>query len=86
LEIDRTDSHIPSAPATTASLTENQNPKGAFPSSPDLRSLQAHSSIGKDCEELVRAAYGSNYARLAEIKKKYDPTNVLRLDQNIKPE
>jgi hypothetical protein len=25
-------------------------PKGAFPSSPDLRSLQAHPSIGKDLE------------------------------------
>ena len=44
----RTDSHIPSAPAATANLTQIQNPKGAFPSSPDLRSLQAHPSIGKD--------------------------------------
>jgi hypothetical protein len=36
--------------------------------------------------ELVKAAYGSNYARLAEIKKKYDPTNLLRLNPNIKPD
>ena len=36
-------------------------------------------------DELVRAAYGPNYARLVEIKKKYDPTNLLRLNQNIKP-
>jgi len=28
LEIERTDSHIPSATAATANLTQNQNPKG----------------------------------------------------------
>jgi hypothetical protein len=42
--------------------------------------------LGETSEELVRTAYGSNYARLAEIKKKYDPKNVLRLNQNIKPD
>ncbi len=41
--------------------------------------------LGETSEELVRAAYGSNYARLVEIKKKYDPGNVLRLNQNVKP-
>jgi FAD/FMN-containing dehydrogenase len=41
--------------------------------------------LGETSEELVRAAYGSNYTRLVEIKKKYDPKNVLRLNQNIKP-
>jgi hypothetical protein len=35
--------------------------------------------------ELAKSAYGSNYARLVEIKRKYDPDNVLRLNQNIKP-
>ena len=33
--------------------------------------------LGDTSEDLVRAAYGSNYARLVEIKKKYDPKNVL---------
>jgi len=42
--------------------------------------------LGETSEELVRAAYGPNYARLAELKKKYDPKNVLRLNQNIKPD
>jgi hypothetical protein len=42
--------------------------------------------LGDTSDQLVRVAYGANYARLIEIKKKYDPTNVLRLNQNIKPD
>jgi hypothetical protein len=41
--------------------------------------------LGETSEELVRAAYGPNYNRLAKIKKKYDPDNILRLNQNITP-
>ena len=41
--------------------------------------------LGDTSDDLVRVAYGPNYARLVEIKKKYDPNNVLRLNQNIKP-
>jgi hypothetical protein len=41
--------------------------------------------LGDTSDQLVRAAYGANYARLVEIKKKYDPNNVLRLNQNINP-
>ena len=41
--------------------------------------------LGDTSDQLVRAAYGPNYARLVEIKKNYDPNNVLRLNQNIKP-
>jgi FAD/FMN-containing dehydrogenase len=41
--------------------------------------------LGEEGEALVRAAYGGNYERLVEVKNKYDPTNLFRLNQNIKP-
>jgi FAD/FMN-containing dehydrogenase len=41
--------------------------------------------LGDTSDELVRSGYGPNYARLVEIKKEYDPNNVLRLNQNIAP-
>jgi hypothetical protein len=36
-------------------------------------------------EDRVKATYGSNYQRLVEIKNKYDPNNLFRVNQNILP-
>ena len=41
--------------------------------------------LGEEGEDLVKSAYGANYDRLVALKNKYDPTNLFRLNQNIKP-
>jgi FAD/FMN-containing dehydrogenase len=37
-------------------------------------------------EERTRAAYGTNYERLIEVKTKWDPRNLFRTNKNIAPE
>lgn len=36
-------------------------------------------------DERIRASYRGNYDRLVEVKRKFDPDNLFRVNQNIKP-
>ncbi len=54
--------------------------------------LQPHASgafllnfLDQEDDAVIRAAFGSNYNRLAELKRKYDPANFFRNNQNIEP-
>ena len=38
-----------------------------------------------ESEDLVKVTYGDNYDRLVSVKNKYDPDNLFRVNQNIKP-
>jgi FAD/FMN-containing dehydrogenase len=41
--------------------------------------------LGEEGPSAVKASYGANYGRLAILKKKYDPDNFFRFNQNIPP-
>ena len=54
--------------------------------------MKSHSSAGtyinylsSDSPSAVRASYASSYARLASLKRKYDPYNFYHLNRNIRP-
>ena len=43
------------------------------------------SVLDVEADDVIKTAFGPNLSRLAAIKKKYDPTNFFRVNQNINP-
>ena len=50
---------------------------------PHLERAVYVNDLGEDEGDRVRAAYGTNYDRLATVKAKYDPDNFFRGNQNV---
>jgi FAD/FMN-containing dehydrogenase len=42
--------------------------------------------LGEEGADRIKAAYGPKYEKLVAVKKKYDPTNLFRVNQNIQPQ
>ncbi len=51
----------------------------------NLNGAYVNFMMDDEIEGRVQATYGPNYERLAAVKKKYDPQNLFRVNQNIKP-
>jgi hypothetical protein len=41
--------------------------------------------LGSEDGDRIHAAYGPNQQRLAELKRRYDPANTFRRNQNVVP-
>jgi FAD/FMN-containing dehydrogenase len=41
--------------------------------------------LSEEDADTIKAAFGANYPRLAQVKKKYDPTNFFSINQNVQP-
>jgi FAD/FMN-containing dehydrogenase len=53
---------------------------------PQVSSAAYVNFLDRDDADRVRAAYGENYDRLVALKRKYDPTNFFRMNQNVRPD
>jgi FAD/FMN-containing dehydrogenase len=51
----------------------------------DLSGAYPNFMMDDEGEARLKATYGENYERLAKVKNQYDPQNVFRVNQNIKP-
>jgi hypothetical protein len=51
----------------------------------DLGGAYPNFMMDDEGDARIKASYGENYARLASVKNKFDPTNLFRVNQNIRP-
>ena len=72
-------------PSTTAANVEWT--RGTFSAlGPHMQTRRWLNYLGDDqADDAIRNAYGPNYDRLREVKRRYDPDNVFHLNHNIVP-
>lgn len=51
----------------------------------NLRGAYPNFMMDDEGDARLRATFGDNYDRLVEVKRKYDPKNLFRINQNIRP-
>jgi hypothetical protein len=51
----------------------------------DLGGAYPNFMMDDESDARLKATYGDNYARLVQLKSKYDPGNLFRVNQNIRP-
>ena len=51
----------------------------------DLGGAYPNFMMDDEGDTRLKATYGNNYERLAQVKKKYDPGNLFRVNHNIRP-
>ncbi len=60
--------------------------KASWPAiEPSTIGFYANTNLSDGPADRIRGAYGGNYDRLVALKRKYDPTNLFRLNANVKP-
>lgn len=76
---------VDSDPSNAASLkkwaTDYWNAVHQF----DLPGAYPNFMMDDEGEARIKASFGDNYPRLAALKQKYDPTNLFRVNHNIRP-
>ena len=59
--------------------------EGIGPGEPDGSRYLNFPGFQEEGEEMMRKSFGGQYEHLIALKQQYDPSNLFRLNQNVKP-
>ncbi len=76
---------LPSEPTRLPLISSHISPASGSLGYPGCNVPYYVNFLTADEDGRVRSAYGPNYDRLAQVKRRYDPNNLFRMNQNIEP-